>query len=274
MTEQKKLVMDSVNYIKSKDPFKGKVEKAVVSYNGSSFVNCLKIVSKIKYENIPPSVNEGVREHEGNFIFAKAGKTNFYFLDGHINYFEEQDIRLAAHPIYVLKELGVKKVLLIDEVGHLNPGYHVGGVSLIFDHINLMGVNPLIGENDSSLGIRFPDMSNAYDRKLYGKVENYFIEKKLKYFPSVYIGVSGPETETEAECRFYREIGSDVLGYSLVPETLAAVHAGIRVAALGMISRELVADRLLEISREDKLKNREKAEKYISPAIKDIIQLL
>jgi purine-nucleoside phosphorylase len=90
-----------------------------------------------------------------------------------------------------------------------------------------MGDNPLIGENDNTLGTRFPDMSDPYDSALYSSMENMFIQKKIKYYPSIYLGVNGPETETEAECRFYREIGADVAGYSLIPENIAAVHANL-----------------------------------------------
>ena len=161
----------------------------------------------------------------------KGTKKQVIFLNGRHNFYEGYTMRGAAHPVYVLKEMGVKTLLLIDEVGYLNPRFSVGGVSFIYDHINLMGDNPLIGENDNSLGPRFPDMSNAYDSGIYNKIEKLLIDKKFKFFPSVYLGITGPETETEAECRFYREIGSDVLGYSLVPENLGAVHTGLKCAA-------------------------------------------
>ncbi len=177
----------------------------------------------------------------------------------------------SAFPVYVLKELGVNTVILIDECGYLNPRFETGGVSIIYDHINLMGDNPLIGENDNTLGLRFPDMCNPYDEKLFNKTEKIFIDKKIKFYPSVYLGITGPETETEAECRFYRETGSDILGYSLIPENIAAIHAGMKCLAFGMLSRELVADRLKEISPEEKLKNRLKAEKTFGAVIKDII---
>src|SRR5205814_10573375 len=137
---------------------------------------------------------------------------------GHFNFYQGYSMRDAVHPIYMLKKLGVNEILIIDEAGRLNPKFHAGGVALIYDHINFMGDNPLIGENDSTIGPRFPDMSNPYDAKLYAKIEKFLIENKFKFYPSVYIGVTGPETESEAECRFYREIGSDVLGYVLVPE--------------------------------------------------------
>jgi purine-nucleoside phosphorylase len=210
---------------------------------------------------------------EGELILAthKRIGRNFIILNGHVNYFDGFSMKDASHFIYVLRELGVKNIMLIDEVGHLNPRWRISGIALIYDHINLMGNNPLIGENDESIGLRFPDMSNAYDDKWTGKIEKFLIEQKFKFYPSVYLGITGPETETEAECRFYREIGADVLGYSLVPENIAAVHAGMNVAAFGIICRELVADRLVETSDDDKHAARTKAEKAFGPVLAELL---
>jgi purine-nucleoside phosphorylase len=274
MTEQKKKIIVSADYIGSRNPFKTKVNTAVITYLNPSFLKEFKLAASVPYEKIPPAFDGGKETGNGAFIFATAGKKNFYLLNGHLNYYEGYDMRNSAHPVYVLKELGVENLMIIDDVGHLNPRYKVGGVSFIYDHINFMGDNPLIGENDNTLGPRFPDMSNAYDEKLYSVIEKYLIEKKFRYFPSVYIGVTGPETETEAECRFYREIGSDVVGYSLIPENLAAVHCGMKCAAFGMISRELVADKLQEITNAQKAANRAKAEKAFAPILKELIDLL
>lgn len=274
MTEQKERIYESVAYLKAKSPFKPaeKLNFAIVTYQDPSFLKEFKIVKRINYKDIPP-VLKGAREVEGEFLFASSKSVNkkFVVLNGHINFYNGFSMRDAAHLIYVLKELGVKNLVIVDEVGHLNPRFSVGGVALIYDHINLMGDNPLIGENDNTLGTRFPDMSDPYDAKWYSNIEDYLREKKLKYYSSVYLGVTGPETETEAECRFYRDIGADVLGYSLVPENIAVVHAGMKCAAFGMIGRELVADKLAEISEEDKLKNRLKAEKTFAPVIADLV---
>jgi purine-nucleoside phosphorylase len=208
------------------------------------------------------------------FASTRKGNKKFIILNGHLNFYNGYKMAEAAHPIYVLKELGIKKMVIVDEVGHLNPRYSVGGTALIYDHINLMGDNPLIGENDSTIGTRFPDMSNPYDEKWYSDIESYLTEKKFKYHPSVYVGVTGPETETEAECRFYREIGGDVLGYSLIPENIALVHGELTCAAFGIITRELVSDRLKEISPEEKNKNRLRAEKAFSPVITELVSLI
>jgi purine-nucleoside phosphorylase len=272
MTEQKEQIKLSADFIKASSPFKGNVNFAVITYKDPSFLKDYKAVKKIKYSDIPPAFS-GEGSSEGEFIFAqtKDGKKNFYILNGHINFYNGYKMREAAHPIYVLNSLGVKNVIIIDEAGYLNPRFKTGGVSLIYDHINFMGDNPLIGENDSTLGTRFPDMSDPYDEKWYNSNAAFLRERKFEFFPSVYLGVTGPETETEAECRFYRETGSDILGYSLVPENIAMVHAGMKCAAFAMLTRELVADRLTEISAEEKAKNRLKAEKTFGPILAELV---
>lgn len=273
MTEQKKRILESVNYIKKNSPFKTNPSLAIITYKDPFFLREFSIVKKINYRDIPPIFNNGLNSEDGEFIFAKLKNSskNIYILNGRFYYYSGYGMRDIVHPVYVLKELGIKTIILIDEAGFLNPRFYVGSIAMVYDHINLMGDNPLIGENDNSIGTRFPDMSNAYDIDLYGKVENIFMENKFNCFPSVYLGVIGPETETEAECRFYREIGSDILGYGIVPENLAAIHCGIKSIAFGMISRELVADRLKEITKEEQRKNRITAEKYFSKMIKYII---
>lgn len=272
MTEQKEQIKLSADYIKANSPFKGVVNFAVITYKNPSFLKDYKVIKKIQYSDILPAFS-GIGDNNGEFIFASTnnGKKNFYLLNGHLNFYNGYKMREAAHPVYVLNELGVKNVIVVDEAGYLNPRFLVGGVSLIYDHINLMGDNPLIGENDYSIGTRFPDMSNPYNEKWYNNIAQCLREKKFEYFPSVYLGITGPETETEAECRFYREIGADILGYSLVPENIALVHAGMKCAAFAMLTRELVADRLIEISDEDKTKNRLKAEKSFAPILAELV---
>jgi len=271
MTEQKKRIIESANFIKATSPFKGKFETALITYANPVFLKEFNAVKTVPYKTIPPKLEGAPELNAGEIIYAESGQQKILILNGHINFYSGFKMRDAAHPIYVLKELGIKNLIIVDEVGYLNPKFEAGGLALIYDHINFMGDNPLIGENDSTIGPRFPDMSDPYDSKLYAKIERFLIDKKIKFFPSVYIGVTGPETETEAECRFYREIGSDVLGYSLVPENITAVHCGLNCAAFGIISRELVADRLVEISEGDKMKNRLKAEKLLAPLIKDVV---
>lgn len=272
MTEQKELIQRSANYIKQNSPFSGKVNFALITYRDPSFLKDYKIIKRVKYSDIPPVFGADA-DSGGEFIYAstKDGKKKFYILNGHINFYNGYRMREAAHPVYVLNELGVKNIIVIEEAGYLNPRFSIGGVAAIYDHINFMGDNPLIGENDSTIGTRFPDMSDPYDAKWYESITAMLRERKFRFYPSVYLGITGPETETEAECRFYRDTGSDILGYSLVPENMAMVHAGIKCAAFAMLSRELVADRLVEITDAEKRANRQKAEKSFAPLLAELI---
>ncbi len=273
MTEQKKNIKLSAEYIQSVSPFKSNAKTAVFIYENSNLIKEFNTVKKIKYSEIPPEFNTDDKS-KGSFIFAqtKKEKKNIFILNGFLNFYNGYKMRHLAHPVYVLKELGIKNLIIIDEVGHLNPRFKIGGTALIYDHINLMGDNPLIGKNDYSIGTRFPDMSEPYDEKWFLKNSAIMREKKYEFYQSVYIGVTGPETETEAECRFYRETGADVLGYSLVPLNIAAVHAQIKCSAFGLITRELVADRLTEISEKEKSANLTKAEKAFAPVLFEIVQ--
>src|SRR4030095_11379700 len=151
MTEQKKRVIESADFLKSISPFKAKVDIAIITYYNPSFLSEFKIIKRIKYSEIPPTL-KGNLKSEGEFIFAssKKWKKNLFILNGHINFYNGFSMKDCSHPVYVLKAMGVKRLILIDEVGHLNPRFKVGEVAMIHDHINLMGDNPLIGENDNS----------------------------------------------------------------------------------------------------------------------------
>lgn len=253
MTEQKKKVLESVRKIKEKIHFKFSPDIALITGENYTLPQGLKIIGKINLRDLFTDF-ENSAVNNGKFLFAKAGSRDIIILKGRYNYFEGISMRDIGHTVYTLRFLGVKKILSVDEVGHLNPRFTCGELALIYDHINLMGDNPLIGENDDTIGVRFPDMSNAYDRKLYGNLYKVFQDYKIRINESVYIGNIGPASETEAEARFFREIGSDVTGYSIVPENITSVHAGLKFSAIGLITRNLVADIMLEDSRTDNQK--------------------
>ncbi len=171
-------------------------------------------------------------------------------------------MRDLGHFVYIFKFLNINQIISIDDVANLNPRFKAGDITLIYDQINLMGDNPLIGENDEEIGIRFPDMSNAYDEKLFEEACKVFMDNKFKVNESVYLGLIGPESETEAEARFYREIGADVVGYSLVPENIAAVHAGIKFMGIGLLTREIIADKMLEEDYTEEEREKLKKQNY------------
>lgn len=246
MTEQGKKILESVEYIKKHVPKKFSTDTALIIESYHRISDGFKILSKIDYKKNPPEFENTDVNKTGSLQFAKIGNKSIIIMKGRFHFYDGTSMRDLSHVIYVLKHLGVKKIISIDEVAYLNPRFNCGELALIYDHINLMGDNPLIGENDDELGLRFPDMSNAYDVEQFEVAYSVFQDNRMKMNESIYLGTIGPETETEAEARFYREIGSDVVGYSLVPENISAVHSNIKFLGIGLITRELIADIMLE----------------------------
>ena len=253
MTEQKKKVLISKKYLDKFIPVNFKPDIAIITGSNYTLPSFLKILKKIKLDSIPPSpeIKDDLTRY---FMFAKYNSKNIVIINGRYNFYEGLTMRELGHYIYLLKVLGVKKIISIDEVANLNPRFSPGEITLIYDQINLMGDNPLIGENDDTFGIRFPDMSDAYSSDLFNKIYKIFQDLKIKINESVYLGLIGPESETEAEARFYRDIGSDIAGYSLIPENISAVHSGIKFSGIGLITRDIIADKIAEDNSAEKEK--------------------
>lgn len=270
-------ISESTEYIRKKFPKKFKPEIALILEKDFDLLSGFKILGELSIEKVPPSF-EGDVKNSGKVLFAKSGGKDILIYHGRYHYFDGVLMRDIGHIIYVLKNLGIKKILSVEEVGQLNPRSDCGEIALIYDHINLMGDNPLIGKNESELGLRFPDMSDAYSKELYQRIYEVMQENVIKINDSVYLGTIGPQSETDAEARFYRDIGADVVGYSIVPENITAVHSGIEFSAIGLITRDLVADRMIEDERSEKQKSKEqkeflkKAEKKLGKVLKEIIQ--
>lgn len=155
MTEQKRRILESVRAIREKMPPGFQPVTAVITELNYKVPRGIRILKKISYKNIPPKFDYAVTAEEGSFYFARADRTDILILKGKHHYFEGYSMRDIGHVIYTLRLLGIKKILSIEEVAHLNPRFNCGELALIYDHINLMGDNPLIGENEDSLGVRF-----------------------------------------------------------------------------------------------------------------------
>ena len=273
MTEQRRRILESVKAIKKHIPVKLKPKFALIVDDNYTLPYGINILKKLDYKDIPPKIDNFDKENKGKIYFAKAGSRDLIIFKGRFHFYEGYSMRDIGHIIYIMSYLGIEKILSIDEVANLNPRFECGELALSYDHINLMGDNPLIGENDEELGIRFPDMSNAYDKKVFERIVKVFQDNKVRINESVYLSIIGPQTETEAEARFYREIGSDVLGYSLAPENITAVHAKIKFAAIGLITRDLIADRMLEDKRsvDEKKKDEQNNRRYAHSELNKIL---
>jgi len=165
-------------------------------------------------------------------------------LKGRVHYYEGYAMREVAFPVRVLKALGCGTLVITNAVGGMNPDMPPGTIVVTTDHINLMGDNPLVGPNDDELGPRFPDMSEPYAHALVALAERVALDLGVPLQRGVLVGVPGPNLETAAEYRFLRAAGADVVGMSLVPENLAAVHGGQRVLAFNVVTDACLPDTL------------------------------
>ena len=204
----------------------------------------LSVEIRIPYKDIPHFAVSTVESHKGELVFGKLGGRPAVVMSGRVHFYEGYTMRQVSFPVRVMQALGAKTLIVSNACGGMNPLFDAGDIMLVTDHINLMGDNPLIGPNDETLGPRFPDMSQPYDRRLLALAEDVALEEKLKVQKGVFVAVAGPNLETAAEYRFLRGIGADVVGMSLIPENLVAVHGGMRVLAFAVVTDLCLADAL------------------------------
>ena len=190
-------------------------------------------VVKIPYEDIPYFPEATVQSHAGVLYINKLGDSYILIFSGRFHFYEGYKGKDICFPVYIMKQLGVEYLLMTNASGGLSESYNAGDIIAISDHMNFMGFNPLAGKNDDRLGIRFPDMSNAYDRNLRALVSEIMGDQ---YKEGVYAAMTGPSLETPAEYKFLKMVGADMVGMSTVPEVIAAVHAGIDTCVLSVIS--------------------------------------
>jgi purine-nucleoside phosphorylase len=208
------------------------------------FAAALDVKSVIPYRDIPEFPVSTVESHAGELHLGTLAGRPVAVMKGRVHYYEGYTMRQVAFPVRVLRDLGCQTLVVTNAVGGLDPELTPGTIVATTDHINLMGDNPLIGENDDDLGPRFPDMSQPYDRTLVRLAEQIAIAQGWALARAVFVGVAGPNLETAAEYRFLRWIGADVVGMSLVPETLVAVHGGQRVLAFNIVTDACLPDNL------------------------------
>ena len=231
----RKNLEESVAYIRSRSTIKPRVGIVLGSGLGA-FVEKINIECTIPYDEIPFFVAPTVDGHKGRLILGTCQDVPIAALQGRIHYYEGHSMSSVVFPVRTIAMLGIEILILTNSAGGLDPKMQRGDFMIIDDHINLMGDNPLKGPNIAHLGPRFPDMSEAYDRKLSDKLIELMKVKKLRHWRGIYCGVSGPTYETPAEVRYLQMIGGKAVGMITVPESIAANHLGLRVCALSCIT--------------------------------------
>lgn len=198
----------------------------------------------VPYRDIPHFPVSTVESHAGELHIGKLAGCPVAVMKGRVHFYEGYTMQQVAFPMRVLNAIGCRTVIITSAVGSMNPDMPPGSIVVTTDHINLMGDNPLIGPNDEALGPRFPDMSEPYARDLVALAEQVALELTEPLQRAVFVAVAGPNLETAAEYRFLRGIGADVVGMSLVPENLAAVHGMQRVLAFNVVTDACLPDHL------------------------------
>ena len=226
----------------------------------------------IDYGDIPHFPVSTVESHQGKLIFGTLAGKKVVAMQGRFHYYEGYTMARITYPVRVMKYLGVETLLISNAAGALNPAFARGDVMLMSDHINLLGDNPLIGPNDESFGPRFPDMSEPYSQDLIQKAESIAAELGVKVQKGVYVAMQGPNLETRSEYRFLRMIGADAVGMSTVPENIVAVHMGMGVFGVSIITDECFPDTLKPITLEEVIAVANKAEPKMTAIMKELVK--
>jgi purine-nucleoside phosphorylase len=204
----------------------------------------IEATSEIPYDAIPHFPRSTVESHKGQLKCGTLGGVPLVAMEGRFHYYEGYSLREVTFPVRVMKALGAEILIVTNAAGGMNPQYELADIVFVEDHINLIPDNPLRGVNDDTLGLRFPDMSQPYDRDLLSRGIAMARKLAVPFQKGVFVAVPGPNLETRAEYRMLRGFGADLVGMSSVPEAIVAAHAGMRVLTCSVVTDICLPDAL------------------------------
>jgi purine-nucleoside phosphorylase len=234
----------------------------------------IAVRATIEYTDIPGFPLSTVESHAGRLLCGTLGGKTVIAMQGRFHRYEGYTLQQVTFPVRVLQALGARTLVVSNACGGMNPLWAAGDLMLIADHINMLGDNPLVGENDDRLGPRFPDMSAPYDPALRALARAVAIEQRLTLREGVYLAVAGPNLETRAEYRMLRALGADVVGMSTVPEVIVAVHGGMRVLGVSIVTDQCLPDALEPASLERILAVAGDAEPKLTALVRGVLERL
>ena len=235
MTDQFTLAESAAQLILARTPIRPKIGLVLGSGLGA-FADSLVDAARVPYADIPSFPQSTAIGHAGCMVVGKAGNVAVAAMQGRVHLYEGYTAQEVAFPIRVFRCMGVRAVILTNAAGGINLSYSQGALVLIRDHINLQGVNPLVGPNDDCFGVRFPDMTHAYSRSYRAIAREEAGKLGITLHEGVYAALLGPSYETPAEIESLRRIGADLVGMSTVAEVIAARHMGIHVLAISCVT--------------------------------------
>ncbi|QOR65347.1 purine-nucleoside phosphorylase [Cytobacillus suaedae] len=230
--------------------------------------------TKIPYNEIPEFPVSTVEGHAGQLVFGTLQGKTVVAMQGRFHYYEGYSMDKVTFPIRVMKELGVNTLIVTNAAGGINESFEPGDLMVITDHINNTGQNPLIGPNDGDLGVRFPDMSEAYSKDLRQLAKKVASDLQINLKEGVYIGNTGPTYETPSEIRMLRTMGGDAVGMSTVPEVIVARHARLNVLGISCISNMAAGILDQPLTHDEVIETTEKAKANFLAFVKQIINEL
>jgi purine-nucleoside phosphorylase len=239
-----------------------------------AFVDQMQIETTLPYDEIPGFIAPTVEGHGGRLILGYINGVPLACLQGRVHYYEGHSMTSVVHPTRTIAMLGIEILMLTNSAGGLDPAMKPGDFMIIDDHINLMGDNPLKGPNLAQLGPRFPDMSEAYDRKLNERMIEILTKQGISFSRGIYCGVSGPTYETPAEVHYLQMMGGRAVGMSTVPEAIAANHLGLRVCAMSCITNPAAGISKRKLSHEEVTQTAKMVETKFCDFLKEFIGTL
>ena len=229
---------------------------------------------KIKYDVIPGFPVSTVEGHAGQLVIGELEGVNVIAMQGRFHFYEGYGLDAVTFPVRVMKQLGVEKLFVTNAAGGVNEAFEPGNLMLITDHINNTGQNPLTGPNDNEQGVRFPDLSQAYDRKLQSLAKDVATELSLDLKAGVYVWNTGPSYETPAEIKMLQKVGGDAVGMSTVPEVIVARHVGLDVLGISCISNMAAGILDQPLNHEEVIETTEKVREDFLRFVKTILSKL
>ncbi len=239
-----------------------------------AYADTFKNRTVIPFQELPHFPQSRVVGHSGNLVLGEADGVPAVALQGRVHYYQGYSIAEVAYPARVLACLGIRQLIVTNAAGGINTSFKPGELMLITDHINLMGANPLMGENIDALGPRFPDMSEAYSKSMREIALGAGKEMGITLQQGVYIGLAGPSYETPAEIRMCRILGADAVGMSTVPEVIVAAHMGIPVLGISCITNMAAGILPQKLTHQEVIETTERVKERFIALLKAVVPLL